>query len=39
MAKKPTVDDARLILELYDLKREAGNAQGAAVVVGRVLAQ
>ena len=22
MAKKPTVDDARLILELYDLKRE-----------------
>ena len=23
MAKKPTVDDARLILELYDLKREA----------------
>ncbi|HTZ73482.1 MAG TPA: hypothetical protein VMB47_06155 [Candidatus Aquilonibacter sp.] len=23
MAKKPTVDDARLILELYDLRREA----------------
>jgi hypothetical protein len=23
MAKKPTVDDARLILKLYDLKREA----------------
>ncbi|HET8921672.1 MAG TPA: hypothetical protein VFN26_01605 [Candidatus Acidoferrum sp.] len=23
MAKKPTIDDARLILELYDLRREA----------------
>ena len=27
MPKKPTVDDARLILELYDLKREPPRLQ------------
>ena len=27
MPKKPTAEDAQIIMRLYDLRREAGNAQ------------
>jgi len=29
MPKKATAADAQLIMQLYDLRREAGDAQGA----------
>ena len=38
MAKKPTTADAHLILQLYDLRREAGDAQGPQLVARRILA-
>ncbi len=37
MAKKPTTADAHLILQLYDLRREAEMRKARSLVRGRVL--
>jgi hypothetical protein len=37
--KKPTVDEARLILGLYNLRREPELPRGAAMVADHLLAE
>jgi len=36
MAKKPTIADAQLILQLYDLRPRSGDAQGPHLVGRRI---